>query len=49
MNPTIASQCRAIDSRARSVKSAASFSRSVTHSSNSTPTGRYISGSCADV
>ena len=31
------------------MKSAGSFSRNATQSSKSTPTGRYISGSCADV
>jgi hypothetical protein len=49
MKPTIASQRRAIASRARSVKSAGSFSRNATQSSKSTPTGKYISGSWAEV
>ncbi len=45
----MASTWLAIDARARSVKPAGSLSRSVAMSSNATPAGRYISGSCAEV
>lgn len=45
----MASTCRAIDSRARVVNPAGSFAAYDAMSSKSTPTGRYASGSWAEV
>ena len=45
----MASTCRAIDSLARSVNPAGSFSARSAQSSSATPDGRYDSGSCAEV